>query len=105
MNSYQPNEHITKALALNKVWYQFKDIFNQTHEGAWDMGTSWETFSQRVAEWVYNHPESGCDVSSCESGDYSASFFVYIPHQTEAEYWGTTVLYLTNDAPPVEIFL
>ena len=97
------DKFMERAISLHKVWNSFKSEFMQDQE--WVMGNSWGEFFNRVCEWVYNHPETGIDVTPCDDEYHMGAMLVYIPHSNDVEYWGTTVLYMTQGAPPVDFFL
>lgn len=94
---------MNRATSLHEVWDAFKNEFMRDLK--WDGRENWSDFFNRVCDWIYNHPELNIDVSPCDTEWHTAAMLVYIPHENEEEMWGTTVLYITQESPPVEFFL
>ena len=88
--------------SIHGVWYKFVEKFMTPNGGFKYNGYD---FMKCIERFVKKVPE--IEILRCDDSAQASSYLVLIPHQTKAEFHGTTVVYIPQctSEPPTSFFL
>lgn len=102
--------HLKKTMdhceAIHKLYHSFvkkfkKEIGSISASPVWRLHG--DTLMRQVEKWAKKHPS--VTITRCDDILYAGARLVFIPHETKDEYFGTTVVYLSQFCEPAEFFL
>ena len=92
---------------IHSIYFKFHEHFYNKNKHEIDYkwaeyGTGCD-FVDKVKEYQKNNPE--ILLASCDDEDHANANFVFIPHKTDTEWMGTTVIYMRQSGWSVDFFL
>lgn len=93
--------HPTPDNDVHLVWHRFQDKFKPKGEWKW----SGYVLMDKIQRWAKRYPTE-VQVTSCDDDIYAGSLLVLIEHRSTSDYFGTTILFISQfEAPPAILFL